>query len=92
MEFALNRAEAADEVCHLLLYQLNALISGGGTSMPKSPTRQYPRTPKNRSTPPSFRYPPQLRLPSPKRLEIPLSIRKTLTSRLFTFECSLSIP
>jgi len=58
MEFALNRAEAADEVCHLLLYQLNALISGGGTSMPKSPTRQYPRPPQNCSTPPSFRYPP----------------------------------
>jgi hypothetical protein len=49
MEFALKRAEAADEVrLHLFStgnLEEHELISGGGTSMPKSPTRQYPRTP-----------------------------------------------
>lgn len=41
MEFALNRAEAADEVCHPCLisniYRAELTI-GGGTSVPKSPT------------------------------------------------------
>jgi len=38
MEFALKRAEAADEVSFPSFSTADELISGGGTSMPKSTT------------------------------------------------------